>query len=72
MIHLAALLIFGTVLTACSGSSRVADVVPASANTAPRGGALQYEAREKRVEGRSKPDAESQGAKKPVAQPPEE
>jgi len=72
MIRLAALLIFGTVLTACSGSNRVADFVPAWANTAPRGGALQYEAREKRVEGRSNPDAEPQGAKKPEARPPEE
>jgi hypothetical protein len=73
MIRPAALLVFGTVLAACSGSNRVADVVPSWANTAPHAGALQYEAHEKRAAGRSKSDAKPQETKIPDAEsPPQE
>ena len=56
-----ALLIFGTLLAACSGSNRVEGVVPAWANTTPPR-AAQYVADKNHVEGRSQPDARPQEA----------
>ena len=51
-----ALLIFGTLLAACSGSNRAEGIVPAWANTPPPS-ATHYVEQKKYVEGRSKPDA---------------
>ena len=56
-----ALLIFGTLLAACSGSNRVEGVVPAWANTTPPR-AAQYVADKTHVDGRSQPDARPQEA----------
>ena len=56
-----ALLIFGTLLAACSGSNRVEGIVPAWANTTPPR-AAQYVANKNHVEGRSQPDARPQEA----------
>jgi hypothetical protein len=73
MLRPAALLVFGAVLAACSGSNRLADAVPSRANTATHTGALQYQAQEKRAEGRSKSDAKPQETKIPDAEsPPQE
>jgi hypothetical protein len=65
MMRIVVLLIFGTLLAACSASNRVEDIVPAWANTPPRP-TPQYVARKNRLEGQSKPDAEPQAA--PVQQ----
>jgi hypothetical protein len=59
MVRIAALLIFGTLLAACSGSNRVEGIVPAWANTR-QPSATHYVAQEKHVEGRSNPDAKPQ------------
>ncbi len=59
MMRIVVLLIFGTLLAACSGSSRVEDIVPAWANT-PQPSATHYVAQKKHVEGRSKPDTKPQ------------
>ena len=56
-----ALLIFGTLLAACSGSNRAEGIVPAWANTTPPR-AAQYVADKNHVEGRSQPDARPQQA----------
>ena len=69
MTRIVALLIFGSVLAACSGSSRIEDIVPSRAgglskDTLPRSGTARSEAQEKRLEGRSKSDTEPQEAKK--------
>jgi hypothetical protein len=71
MMRIVALLIFGSVLAACSGSSRIEDIFPSRAgglskDTPPRSGTARYEAQEKRLEGRSRPDTESRQAEKPV------
>lgn len=55
------LLIFGTLLAACSGSNRAEGIVPAWANTTPPR-AAQYVADKNHVEGRSQPDARPQQA----------
>jgi hypothetical protein len=65
MMRIVALLIFGTLLAACSGSNRVEDIVPAWANTPPRP-ATHYMAHKKQVEGRSKPDATPQESARPL------
>jgi hypothetical protein len=59
MMRIVALLIFGALLAACSGSNRVEDIVPAWANTPPPS-ATRYVAQKKHVEGRSKPDTKPQ------------
>ena len=67
MMRIVALLIFGSVLTACSGSSRIEDILPSRAgglskDAPPRSGTAKYEAQEKRLEGRSKSDTAPQEA----------
>jgi hypothetical protein len=61
MIRILVISIFGALLAACSGSSRVEDIVPGWANTPPPS-ATHYVAQKKPVEGRSKPDAKPQEA----------
>jgi hypothetical protein len=74
MMRIAALSIFGALLSACSGSSRVEDIVPGWANTPPRRPAMQYaaptnHAPKNHLEGRGTLEAERRG--KPVAEPQE-
>jgi hypothetical protein len=69
MMRVVALLIFASALAACSGSSRIEDILPSRAgglsrDTPPRSGVARYEAQEKRLEGRGKSDTEPQEAKK--------
>ena len=51
-----AILVVGGLLTGCSASSRVEDIVPSWANTPPRQAMPQYQLKEER----SKPDAKPQ------------
>ena len=75
MMHLVALMLLGTVLGSCTGSSNVGpiiDKIPEWAGGLPKGvpprpGTPEYEAHKKRLEGRSKSDAKSPGEKKPDA-----
>lgn len=59
VMRIAVLLACGILLTACSGSNRVEDIVPAWANTSPRS-ATRYVAQKKHLEERSTPDAKPQ------------
>jgi hypothetical protein len=80
MMRIVALLIFGALLAACSGSSRVEDIVPGWANTPPRRPATQYAAPKNHLEGRGTlaaeprgtPEVEPQEAKKAEVQSPSE
>jgi hypothetical protein len=64
-----AVLIVATLLAACSGSSRVEQVVPAWANT-PARPAPQVAAGKPRPDDRSAPATDPQPAKPPAAQSP--
>ncbi len=80
MMRIVALLIFGALLAACSGSNRLEDIVPGWANTPPRRPATQYAAPKNQLEGRGTleveprgaPEAEPQEAKKAEIQSPSE
>jgi hypothetical protein len=80
MMRIVALLIFGALLGACSGSNRVEAIVPGWANTPPRRPATQYAAPKNHLEGRgtleaqprSTPEAEPKEAKKAEIQSPSE
>jgi hypothetical protein len=80
MMRIVALLIFGALLAACSGSSRVEDILPGWANTPPHRPATQYAAPKNHLEGRgslveeprSTPVAAPQEAKKAEVQSPSE
>ncbi len=80
MMRIVALLIFGALLSACSGSSRVEDIVPGWVNTPPRRPATQYAAPKNHLEGRgtfeaerrSTPEVEPKEAKKAEVQSPSE
>src|SRR5260370_41983681 len=69
MMRIVALLIFGALLGACSGSSRVEDIVPGWVNTPPRRPATQYAAPKNHLEGRGTPEAERRST--PKAEPQE-
>jgi hypothetical protein len=80
MMRIVAFLIFGALLAACSGSSRLEDIVPGWANTPSRRPATHYAAPKNHLEGRgsleaerrSTPKAEPQEAKKAEVQSPAE
>jgi hypothetical protein len=80
MMRIVALLIFGAMLAACSGSSRIEEIVPGWANKPPQRPATQYAAPKHHLGGRSileaqprgTPETEPQEAKKAQIQSPSE
>jgi len=58
LMRVVAPVIFAILLAACSGSSRVEDIIPGWANTPPRA-ATQYVTRKRQLDHNSKPGAES-------------
>jgi hypothetical protein len=66
MIRIALVFSFGTLLAACSGSSRVENILPGWANTPPPP-ATQYMTHKRQLEDGSKPVAESRSG--PVQNP---
>jgi hypothetical protein len=69
MVRIVVMSVLAALLAACSGSSRVEDIVPAWANTPPHP-ATQYSARKTQVQGRGPLAAEQRAP--PAAEPQQE
>lgn len=69
MVRIVVMSVLAALLAACSGSSRVEDIVPAWANTPPHP-ATQYSARKNQFQGRATPAAEP--STRPAAEPQQE
>jgi hypothetical protein len=67
MTRIVALMIFSTLLAACSGSNSVEDIVPSWANTPPQRPAMQYAAPKNHLEGRATLDAQPSSTPEPAA-----